>query len=174
MNAENVNVHQNNGQVPKYTTADDLLVGYSQKDVTLSTGKVFQIQSFSPGSLLINLGSPLVDALTDMPDADLSRVPLETAGTRANTVWQEIKRIVCDNVISVTFVAEPQSSLPTGYVSLSRLSNAEIQELYRMIRDLSVPEEELELFRKIYEEEQGTAEPAVANENSEDSVAEQA
>ena len=130
------------------TTIDDLLGNYKEEQVTLSSGKSFTVQNFSPGNLLMSIGSPLVDMMTEASENDLRRMPLDVPGTTANRVWTQFEQIVCDNVISIRFSPEPQNVLPEGIVSLRRLSLGEIQELYVKIRDLSMSPEELETFRE--------------------------
>ena len=155
------------------TTIDDLLGNYKEDTIELSTGKSFTIQSFEPGNLLIEIGSPLVDTLTEASDEDLRRLPLDVPGTAAHRVWSQFEQIVCDNVINIRFSPEPQNVLPRGLVSLQRLTLAEIQELYVGIRDLSISPEELETFRAAqnpnYEKPE---QPEVGAENSEDSESE--
>ena len=132
----------------KLTTIEELLGDYKEDTAVLSTGKSFTIQSFQPGNLLIEIGSPLVDAMTEASEDDLRRMPLDVEGTAAHRVWSQFEQIVCDNVVSVRFSPEAQNFLPRGLVSLKRLTLGEIQELYIKIRDLSISPEELETFRK--------------------------
>ena len=157
----------------KLTTVEDLLSGYKEKDHELSTGKVFTIQSFSPGNLLIDVGSPIVDSLSSATEESLRSAPLDMPLSNAGRVWSQFEQIVCDNVTSVRFSPEAQNVLPTGMVSLKRLSLIEIQELYVAIRDLSISEEELEIFRAAHQETDDESElEDVATEDGEDSESE--
>ena len=131
------------------TTVQNLLDGYKEEEVELSTGKVFTVQSFMPGNLLIEIGSPLVEILTTAIEEDLRRMPLDIPNTNSGRVWNQFEQIVCDNVTSIRFSPESQNVLPDGIVSLKRLSLVEIQELYIKIRDVSITPEELETFRKV-------------------------
>ena len=151
------------------TTIDDLLKGYKEDDFELSTGKVFRIQSFAPGNLLIEIGSPIIEALTEASEEDLRRMTLDMPNTRAGRAWSHFEQIVCDHVVSVRFSPEPQNFLPEGLVSLRRLSLLEIQELYVGIRDLSVSPEELETFREAYRTDGDSGESELDSEDSEDS-----
>ena len=152
------------------TSFDDLLGDYKEGTVELSTGKVFSIQNFSPGNLLIEIGSPLVDMMTEASETDLRRLPLDVPGTTSYRVWTQFEQIVCDNVISIRFSTEAQNVLPRGVVSLKRLSLVEIQELYVKIRDLSITPEELETFRAVEKPDNEESEQqGVDTEDSEDS-----
>jgi len=154
----------------KLTTVEDLLGGYKEKDLELSTGKVFTIQSFAPGNLMIDIGSPLVQMLIEASEEDLRRTTLDMPMTNAGRAWTRIEQLVCDNVTSVRFSPEPQNYLPTGLVSLRRLSLVEIQELYVGIQELSISPEELENFRKVHRESEDESEQSeLASEDSEDS-----
>ena len=151
------------------TTTEDLLSGYKEEDVELSTGKVFTIQSFTPGNLFIDIGSPIVEALTEATEEDLRRMPLDFRNTNAGRAWMRFENVVCDNVISVSFSPEPQSQLPEGLVSLKRLTLAEIRELYVAIRDLSISPEELETFRKSGKSTKESEQSELDTEDSKDS-----
>lgn len=153
----------------KLTTVEDLLSDHKEKDHELSTGKVFTIQTFMPGNLLIEIGSPIVEALTVASEEDLRRMPLDIPTTQAGRVWSYFEQIVCDNVISVRFSPEPQNMLPTGLVSLKRLTILEIRELYVAIRDLSISPEELETFREAHKPTEGAEQSELDSEDSEDS-----
>ena len=151
------------------TTIDDLLGGYKEENVELSTGKVFTIQSFMPGNLLIEIGSPVVEMLTEASETDLRRMPLDMPTTQAGRVWSQFEQVVCDNVISIRFSPEPQNVLPTGLVSLKRLSLLEIRELYLEIRNLSISPEEIETFREANRDTEEPEQPELDTEDSEDS-----
>lgn len=152
------------------TTVEELLGGYKEEEVELSTGKVFTIQSFTPGNLLIEIGSPLVEILTSSLEEDLRRMPLDIPNTNAGRVWTQFEQIVCDNVTSIRFSPESQNVLPDGIVSLKRLSLVEIQELYIKIRDVSISPEELETFRKVHTTTEDEPEqPELDKADSEDS-----
>ena len=151
------------------TTIEDLLDGFKEKDHELSTGKVFRIQSFMPGNLLIEIGSPLVELLTEASEEDLRRMPLDVPNTNAGRVWSHFEQIVCDNVTNIRFSPEAQNMLPRGLVSLKRLTLVEIQELYVAIRDLSISPEELETFRKAHEPTEEPEQSELDTEDSEDS-----
>ncbi|MYA99783.1 hypothetical protein F4X90_08895 [Candidatus Poribacteria bacterium] len=150
------------------TTIEDLLSGYQEKDFELSTGKVFTIQSFTPGNLLIDVGSPIVELLTDASEEDLRQMPLDLPNTRAGRAWSHFEQIVCDNVTSIRFSPEAQNMLPTGLVSIRCLTLGEIRELYVAIRDLSVSPEELESFREAHKTDEEPEQSEVDTEDSED------
>lgn len=155
------------------TTIEDLLGDYKEEEVTLSTGKTFTIQNFNPGNLLIDIGAPIVDTLTEASEEDLRRLPLDVPGTNANRTWVQFESIVCDNVISIRFSPEAQNALPRGMVSLQRLSLGEIQELYVKIRDLSIPPEEIETFQETEESvDEQPEQQEVDTEDGEDSGSE--
>jgi len=155
------------------TTYEDLLDGYKQEVVQLSTGKRFRIQTFMPGNLMIEIGSPIVESLTEASEEDLRQQPLDFPRTEAGRVWSRFEQVVCDNVISIRFSLEPQDVLPEGLVSLSRLTLGEIQELYIKIRDLSISPEELETFRKARGTAEESEQPELDTEDSEDTGEEQ-
>ena len=151
------------------TTAEELLSGYKEEDFELSTGKVFTIQSFTPGNLLIDVGSPIVELLTDASEEDLRQLPLDLPNTQAGRAWSHFEQIVCDNVTNVRFSPEAQNMLPRGLVSLKRLTLVEIRELYVGIRDLSISPEELEAFREAHKATEEPEQSEVDTEDSEDS-----
>ena len=151
------------------TTLDDLLAGYKTKDHELESGKVFTIQSFEPGNLLIEIGSPIIDALTKATEDELRMLPLDIPTSNAARGWAHFERIVCDNVTSIRFSPEPQNMLPTGIASLRILTLVEIQELYIAIRDLSISPEELESFREAYRAAREPEQQELDSEDSKDS-----
>ena len=130
------------------TTEEEILSSIKTKVVTLASGRRFEIQSFNTGNLLFHLGHPHIDAILTAEEVTLRGATLETPGTAVCEYWQEIKRIVCDNVISIRLKDKRQSDLPKGYVSIMMLSIMEIQELFLNIRDLSISQEELERERE--------------------------
>jgi len=151
------------------TTIADLLQGYKEKDITLTTGKTFTIRSFTPGNLLLDVGSPLVERLTEASEEDLRALPLDAPNTNAGRSWSRIEQVVCDFVTSVSFSPEPQKYLPEGLVSLRLLTLTEIRELYIGIRDLSISPKELAMFRKTRGADEGSKHEELDSENSEDS-----
>ena len=153
----------------KLTTIEDLLTGYQEEDVELSTGKVFRVQNFTPGSLMIEIGSPLTEMLIEATEESLRQTSIDIVGTRANIAWGRFEKVVCENVISVRFSPEPQKDLPNGIVSLQRLTLGEIRELYVAIRDLSISPEELETFRESYKTDENSEREELDKENREDS-----
>ena len=62
------------------TSFDDLLGDYKEGTVELSTGKVFSIQNFSPGNLLIEIGSPLVDMMTEASETGFASASARCSG----------------------------------------------------------------------------------------------
>lgn len=130
------------------TTFQDLISGYKEELVELSTGKRFMIQSFMPGNLMIEIGSPLIEILTEATEDELRSMPLDIPTTNAGREWSRIEQLVCDNVTNVVFARGAQKTLFDGVVSIRRLTLVEIQELYVKIRDLSISPEELANFRK--------------------------
>ena len=116
------------------TTAEDLLVGYTKKTVSLSTGKVFEIESFVPGSLMININAPLIQEFVGETDDESAE---ELLNTRLGVVTEPIKQLVCDHIINVPFSMLPQWRCQNGVVSIDRLTLGEIRELFKEMCALS-------------------------------------
>ena len=151
------------------TTIEDLLSGHKTDEIELSTGKRFEIQSFMPGNLLIEIGSPLIEMMTDCDESSLRRMALDVPGTAAGIAWSRLEQVVCENVTNIRFSPESQNILPIGIVSLKRLTLGEIRELYIGIRDLSITPEELATFRESFQNPEESEQSKLAAEDSEDS-----
>lgn len=118
----------------RLTTVADLMEGYQRKTVPLSTGKVFEIESFIPGSLLINVGAPLLQAFIEETDEDRAELLFNTD---LGMVSEPIKQLVCDHIVSVSVSMQPQWRCGKNVVSIDRLTLAEIRELFKEMCALS-------------------------------------
>lgn len=129
----------------QYTSYEELLSGYETRAVTLSSGKMFEVQSLSPGDFMSILGTPIIRRAIEnqsITDEDL-RTSLEL-----------VKEIVCLGVISVKFVNKAQYECGEGEISINRLTQDEIVELYTQIMELSIPNKEEELVNSFQEKNQ--------------------
>jgi len=128
------------------TTVAEMLQNYNTKTVTLKSGRVFDIESFLPGNLLLNLNSPLVmeflEEVQSENGSDLyqTRVPSAVTGV--------VRTLVAEHVTSVPVSMQPQSQCPEGVVSIDRFTLDEIRELFKemcvLSGALSFPETETE------------------------------
>ena len=118
----------------RLTTPEDLLQGYDTTTITTENGHGYVIESFVPGNLLIDIGSPVVKQFTDgIEEGEESvRSPIND-----QNVFEHIKNIVCKHVISVRFSQAPQHLCREGTVSIDRVEQEEVLEIYRQLRDFS-------------------------------------
>lgn len=141
MNAEEManQEAENTPSQVQYTTPAELLQHYKRETITTSNGHTYEIQSFVPGNLLIDIGSPVVLQFTET-DNEKPDPPVETSPREQQNIGNHIKQIVCDHVTSLEFSPFPQHLCPENVVSINQIAQIEILEIYRHIRDLSFKE----------------------------------
>ena len=118
------------------TTVEDMLANYAIKTVTLKSGRVFDIESFHPENVMLNLTSPLVLEFIEeqhqngnMQDLYHTRVPSAVTGP--------IHQLVASHITSVPVSMQPQSQCPEGVISINRFTLDEIRELFKEMCELS-------------------------------------
>ena len=116
------------------TTVADMMEGYQRKTVPLKSGKVFEIESFIPGSLLMYIGAPLLQAFIEETDEDRAELLFNT---NLGVVAEPIKQLVCDHIVSVSVSMQPQWRCGKNVVSIDRFTLAEIRELFKEMCALS-------------------------------------
>lgn len=130
-----------NVQVPSiYTTIEDLLIDYKKRTMSTSTGKTFEIESLIPENLLINIGSPIVQQFIVEPDTIPIENRIPVSSGQAERITDEVKRIVCQHVISITISTLPQAFCGDSVLSIDRLTPTEVREIFRSIIELSTGE----------------------------------
>ena len=146
------------------TTLDDLLSSYQTETITLSSGRIFEIQSISPGEFAVSSGSPLVQKLVasgiNLEDDDYEEKAQEyMTASITDEEWldiilseehkTQIARVLTSGIISIKFLARRQSDCPEGYASIDNLTLQEQSELFVAILNLSVSEEDSDSFRVV-------------------------
>ena len=132
---ENTAEAQATAQGIKLATPDDFLKDYGTHTFTTESGKGYTVESFVPGNLLIEVGSPVVRQFTDGLEEGEESVRSPTSD---RNVYEYIKQLVCDHVISLKIVNFPQHQCGPKMVSINRLPHDEILEIYRELRDFSM------------------------------------
>lgn len=121
-----------------FTTPAELLKDYRTGSITTTFGNTFGFETFIPGNLFIDLGSPVVRQFTDgmvQPDEEAVTSPASD-----RNVYEHIKNLVCNHVTSVTISQAPQHLCGANVISIDRIPRAEVLEIYRAMRDLSLLE----------------------------------
>lgn len=137
------------------TTVADMLQDYHQKTVQLKSGRIFDIVSFLPGNLLLNIESPLVLDFLAESDTPLdteppgNEKPLDLYQTRVPAVLiGTVRQLVAEHITNIPVSLQPQSQCPEGVVSIDRFTLDEIRELFKemcvLSGALSFPETETE------------------------------
>ena len=123
-----------------YTTVEEMLIDYKRETLHLSTGKTFEIESLIPETLLINIGSPIVQQFIVEPNTLTAEDRIPVSPNQAERITDEMKRIICQHIISVTISMLPQAFCGDNVLSIDRLTPTEIRELFHGIIKLSTGE----------------------------------
>lgn len=116
------------------TTVEEMLQDYRIETVRLQSGRVFDIESFIPESLMLNLSSPLIKEFVEeerQKGEELYRTRVPSVATNF------IVQLVASHIISMSVSMQPQSQCPEGVVSIDRFTLDEIRELFKAMCVLS-------------------------------------
>jgi len=120
------------------TTVVEMLDNYVIETVTLKSGRVFDIESFLPEHLMLNLNSSLVKEFLQEGDKNHEESGEDLYLTRVpSAVTNPIIQLVASHIVSVPVSIQRQSQCPEGVVSIDRFTLDEIRELFENMCVLS-------------------------------------
>jgi len=151
----------NTSDRPDLTTFDDLMEGYLTGTAYLTSGMAFDIQTLSPGDLVIVVGTPLVKLLMDqgakIEEAstvdDLNQAIQAMGNEEQEEVYKSpdfrdiMINAICRSVISINFVNKRATQCDSSRKEVSvidRLSELDRFELFMQIMAIATTPQDID------------------------------
>ena len=147
------------------TTYEDLVGNYETSIVTTTSGKIFEIQSITPGAYFLMTGTPLMGILSekglDAQTAEERQKVIEELSDEEKLEFvtndgyiEFMQRTCCAGIVSVNFVMKRQRQCNKfkKEVSIDLLEGNDLLEVFSAIMNISVSESAGELVETFQSE----------------------